>query len=116
MDWRTIQQHPIGAKYRKMSAERYERLCLSVAISGPQDAVVLYKKVVLDHWHLFQACIKTGKKPKFWTFRGTEEEARRFACCRNACGRMMSDAEQIEHVLECYGDELKQQAAERKKA
>lgn len=64
------EQHPVGQIMPAWPKADFEELCKSVARMGPLEDIVIYQGMVLDHWWLYQACLKTGKVPRFVEFHG----------------------------------------------
>lgn len=73
-----LQQHPLSACFPPMRDHEFAWLCESIARNGLRFPITLYEGQVLDGWHRYKACLRTGVEPRFETFEGDEDQAMDF--------------------------------------
>lgn len=94
-----LEQHPLSAAFPTMPESEIEALAMDIEKHGQREAGVLLEGMVLDGWHRYLACEKSGAKFKSVEFHGGDPVA--FVISRNLHRRHLTAAQRVAAVAEC---------------
>jgi hypothetical protein len=75
-----LNRHPLSAEYGNLAPKAMEEIVAGLRECGivGDRRITVYRKRVLDGWHLLRACIRANIKPKFQKLMGDDADAARF--------------------------------------
>jgi uncharacterized short protein YbdD (DUF466 family) len=76
-------QHPLSARFPPMDRGDFRRFCEDIRVNGLMFPIMLFAGMILDGWHRYFACQKTGVTPRFEEFNGDLADACKYVCSAN---------------------------------
>lgn len=65
-----MQFHPVAELFPLMSADEFDALCSDIRENGLREAIWTHEDAIIDGRNRFNACIKTGKEPRYRAWDG----------------------------------------------
>lgn len=88
--------HEFADKFRLMNNEEFEGLKEDIRKNGLLNTICIFNGKILDGRNRYNACKELKISPKYYQFKGTEEEAFYFVISLNLTRRHLNPAERAE--------------------
>ena len=95
-----LTQHPLSAAFPSMNDDDLEFLSQDISTNGMYHAITIFDGMVLDGWHRYQACQKTGLEPRLQQLAEGKDPVA-FVKSHNLHRRILSPSQRAASVVAC---------------